>query len=216
MTLTFSEMQDEVLSHGFSQEAYRARIKMWLSEGLRRIAREVELPQTETPVTISLEAGTASYLLGEKLARVEGIFGTSSEGNPYPIRSVDPADVDLSTPATASYPSYYALEGDQIVFYPTPSRASDVTVRLRTIPSDLVDDDDQSSLPDDYANLAITWALQRAYAAEQDPEMATYWRNWFDRDLMELRTADQYRDETARRQVQGMVRGVTGPRFLRP
>lgn len=207
---TFRELQDEVLAHGFSAVRYRERVKSWLNEAYGRVARHVNLSEIEQETAIGLEAGVSSYQLPSDSIRVVGVrVGHGA------LVGVSSGEFDALDDATGA-PDVYSLFGSELRVSPAPREGDELRIRYRARPGRMVNDSDVPPMPDDYRDVLITYALSRAFRAEDDAELSQFYYGEFERDLGQLRTDVQERDESDRRQVPGMMGGGGAPRFTIP
>lgn len=209
---TFKELQDEVLAHGFDDTRYRTRIKAWLNEAQQRIVRRARLYTRELQETFTTTAGTASYDLEPGLIRVRSVRLTDDHAQ------LEPATLEWvdQQPASTGKPSRYALSGESLVLYPTPSSGYPVEIRYWARPDKLVNDDDVLQIPNDYGDLLISWALWKAYKSEDDQPAAADHRSDFDRGLLELMADTSLRQVDGTRQIPGMWGRASRPKFQRP
>jgi hypothetical protein len=202
--MNFLEMQNEVLAHGFQQEVYRARVKNWLNEAQSRIARLLELPSLYATSTISAVNGTDTYNLPSDVIRINGVTNATS---PLELTYVeDPADINYSNQngQNLGEPQYYAFTGTSLRLSPVPNAAYTLTLDYYKAPSALAADGDTSSLPSDYHDVMISYALSRAYRSEDDMQMSQFFYAEFMRDLQFMGADRQAVVRDGPRQVPGM------------
>lgn len=202
--MNFLEMQNEVLNHGFNPEVYRARVKNWLNEAQGRISRLLELPDLYTTSQIVTVQGTDTYDLPSGAIRVNGVVNASS---PMELTYVeDPADVNYSNynGQNLGEPQYYTFTGSSLRLSPVPDTAYTLTVDYYSRPSTLSGDTDTSSLPSDYHDVMISYALSRAYRSEDDMQMSQFFYSEFMRDLQFMGADRQAVVRDGPRQVPGM------------
>lgn len=207
MPLTFKELQDEVLNHGFD-ETYRPRVKNWLNEALHKVARSVIVPDFEKASTLTTTAQSPLVQLPADFIRVHSInnLDTLKRLDPstavlidaYPVRYGDPLLFALDEGFDGASGSTVAIR-----LYPTPDKVYNLRVRYVSRPVDLSANDDVPTLPGDHQDLLITYALGRAFRAEDDFEAATFYATQFAGDLQRAATDMQYRDMTTK-QVPGV------------
>lgn len=202
--MTFKEMQDEVLNHGFP-EGYRNRVKNWLNEAQSRITRIFELPQLYKTTTIQTISGTDLYdVSGTNIIRLNGITNASS---PSELTFVDdPADLVYQNQAGQNMgePQYYSLEGSSIRLSPVPDTVYTLAVDFYGAASPLTGDTNISDIPSDYHDVMISYALSKAYRSEDDPQMSQFFYSEFQRDLQYLGADLQSTVRDGPRQVPGM------------
>jgi hypothetical protein len=98
-------------------------------------------------------------------------------------------------PAASGRPQRYALAAEGIKLWPTPDAVYSLSVRYFRDPTDMAADADVSILPADWHDLMVTFALSRAYRAEDDAEMAQFHMATFEKDL-NLLAADRLAENT--------------------
>lgn len=203
--MNFLELQNEVLAHGFDQTVYRARVQRWLNEAQSRIARILELPNQYGTATITTVVGTETYNLPSDVVRINGVTNASSPSELTYVE--DPADIAYNNQAGQSVgePQYYTLSsGTTIRLSPIPDAVYSLTLDYYKAPSALSADTDVSTIPSDYHDVMISYALSRAYRSEDDMQMSQFFYSEFMRDLQMLGTDRQSVVRDGPRQVPGM------------
>jgi len=203
--MNFLELQNEVLAHGFDQSVYRARVQRWLNEAQSRIARILELPNQYVTTTITTVVGTETYNLPSDVVRINGVTNASSPSELTHVE--DPADIAYNNQAGQSVgePQYYTLSsGTTLRLSPIPNAVYSLTLDYYKAPSTLSADTDVSSIPSDYHDVMISYALSRAYRSEDDMQMSQFFYSEFMRDLQMLGADRQSVVRDGPRQVPGM------------
>lgn len=214
MPLTFLDLQDEVLHDEFDSGKYRTLVKRWLNEAAAKVANALRLPTTDVKGTpIALVAGTQTYTLTSSMNRIDSIVLNGRNLIELDINELDEFDT-----AARGTPTHWAIYGNELTFWPTPSAAVSPTVRYQNDQSQMSGDTDTLTVPDEYADVLVNYAKAKAFAAEDDPEMAQFFRTWFETELTRMRQQVQERSRNRTRQVQGMMpsRTTALPRFERP
>jgi hypothetical protein len=213
--ITFLDLQNEVLAHGFNASRYRERVKRWLNEGLHRVARYVAVsPQTEALTTV---AGESSIELPTGFLRVEAL--TQDEDNGA-LAQLTPVEFAHTLPSSGR-PSEYTVSGGYLYLAPSPDRAYSLTLRYWGNPSDFVNDDDtfidvgMPAAMNDYSMLLVSWALSRAYRAEDDAEMSRFHKMEFAEDLNLLKGDVQLSTRGSKRTIGGHAASAA-PHFRFP
>lgn len=207
---TFKDMQDEVLAYGFADSSYRTRVKTWLNEGVHRVARAVRLSESASTEPFGTVAGEPSYQLASSAIRIRQIVNTADRVELCPVEITE-----INTaPGASGKPREYALEGGNLVLYPTPDAAYPLELWFLANTAKLVGDGDVPAMPDDYLDIAIAWALQKAYAAEDDFPASQFHRSYFDTELSQMRADVQHRQVGRVRRVPSMW--ADGYRSARP
>lgn len=213
MPRTLADLKGEVLAHGFSEADYGPRIDVWLNEGLSRVARRVRIPQLEAAMSVATVAGTAEFALPANLIRVRTL---RIPADADPLEQLDLEQLDHLT-AERGRPRSFALAGQNVRLYPTPDRAYALELRYWADPATLAAAGDVPAIPDDYADLLVTYALWKGYRMEDDFQAAAFYRQEFTDELAAARSDIQHRSTSHVRQVQGLVGSELTPRgFIRP
>lgn len=200
---TFLELQNEVLAHGFDSNTYRARVKNWLNEAQARIARKMQLREQFTSTTITTASGTSTYSIPTDFVRMNGVVDQSY---PLELRYVeDPDDllVRNENSANTGRPTEYSLTEDGLLLSPEPDAVYSLTMNYYSRPTDMDDDGDISTLPADYHDVMVSYALSRAYRSEDDMQMSQFMYQEYLRDLSQLSADKQFEVRDAPRQVPG-------------
>lgn len=195
---TFLEIQDEVLAHGFDPNTYRARVRVWVNEGLKRVARTTRIRDFQATYTLAMVPGLAYYALPTDFVRLGEVVDLALD-KVLGTEDMDTIDV---WPAASGVPNVYALGADGITFYPTPDAARDITLRYWKSGAVLSADGDTPGFPDAYHDALVKYALIRAYASEDDYQASAFWKAEFLESLAALKN-DRQDEDTAPRQVQG-------------
>ncbi|UTI65606.1 hypothetical protein NBH00_05195 [Paraconexibacter antarcticus] len=183
----------------FDTNSYLPRAQAWVNDGLREIARRTNIPALDMIATVALVPGTNAYNLPTDSIRVRSLV------DPLYIRELDQidiGDIDSLVPL-GSEPIYYALFDNQLVLYPTPSSARNLTLRYQALPGLLAGTDLQATIPDDYSHLIVCFVRARLFRAEDDYEAAGVWLAEFERLLGHLRADLQRQAPFKVRQIRG-------------
>jgi hypothetical protein len=76
-TVTFADLQAEVLSNDFNADQYGPRVKRWINEAVERIARRSGLPEYERVQDINTVAGAPTLSLPTDDIRILSIRNTT-------------------------------------------------------------------------------------------------------------------------------------------
>lgn len=212
MALTFLDLQDEVLHDEFDDGKYRTLVKRWLNIALGKVARALGLPAVQTTGTpLALVAGTATYPLDDMIEVIHSI-----RVNGRNLIQVDITELDEYEDDSRGTPTHFALFGSDITFWPAPDAAISPQIRYTGRATALSADTDLLPIDDDDSDVLVNFAKSKAFAAEDDAEMATYFLQLHRDGLREMR-AQSERTRHDVRQVQGMMPGgSSSPRFQRP
>jgi hypothetical protein len=182
MLETFSDIVGEVLQYGFNDgpQVNRGRIKAWVNEAQRDLAREVEAPEFQETQTIIMVPGQYKYTLPEDFLRVQDIVYELLSSR---LQPVDQQQFDLTAPALVSGPpEIYTLYQNELWLYPGPDSTDPLLMRYMQRPAALVNDTDVPALNQDYLQLLADCALARAFAAEDDFEAAQFHQGRYEKD----------------------------------
>src|SRR6185437_7958326 len=124
----------------------------------------------EATLDFSTVAGTSTYPQPANLGKDRSLHFTvtSQVGE---LTSVGLRTLDRSV-SVSGVPRLYALTGSNIQLYPVPDGVYTLELRYWAQPAQLVNDTDTPSIPADYHDMLLYWALKRAYSAEDDPQTA--------------------------------------------
>jgi hypothetical protein len=200
MAYTFLQLQDEVLAYGFSATAYRARVQRWLNEAQHAAIRRVPDRDNLTSSTTSTISGTVAYSLPSDFARLESVVRTVDRAPLHPI-SIDWMDT-LS--AASGTPQLYALDDQGLNLYPTPDGVYALKLRYWKDPVDMAGDTDVPSLPAAHQDILVSYAVSRAFRAEDDQERAVAFMQDFERGITEMAADRRGEVNDGNRQVPGM------------
>jgi hypothetical protein len=171
-----------------------AVIDVFAREGSNRVEQAAaRWPLYEVDYTFTTIDAQSDYLITD--------IGLGDLRTPERLRSLNHelvwigADVgDLGWPrtvVTASEPCYWRQWGETIRLYPTPNSAYDIQVRGHRKARDWVSEGagGEPDLPDELQNLVTVWALARAYAQQEDVELASFYMQNFlsELDVMKAR-----------------------------
>lgn len=217
MPKTLSSLTAEALHDDFDASKYTTTAQSAIQDGLKRIARTVDLPLLRTSTTITLVSGTPNYALPSDFAYLRSVTeaGTGRALSPM-TEGIDEYDrFAEATPVPTGKPLEYLVEGSELLLSPKPNAAGTLRVRYNRLPAELSDSVYLSSaMPEDYGYLVVAYARARLFRFEDDPEMAEYWQGQFDTWLPRLRVDLQGQHRTVER-VGGYL-GNTPPTFHRP
>jgi hypothetical protein len=187
MARSFSDIQTEALGVDFTASAFPgSRVGQYVNEAVHRIARRAHIPSLEQTQSISTVAGTSTYALTTDDIRVLSISNTTDRD------ALDEADIDdIDEYVLASgKPVMFALSANSLALYPTPDGVYPLQVRYLKDPTfaNPTDTTTDVGLPDDYADLLVTYARMRLFRAEDDFDAAGQYKVEFDNDLRALKS----------------------------
>jgi hypothetical protein len=201
---TFGQIVNEVLQFGFNDgpQVNRRRIENWVNEGQLKIARQVDAPEFQETEEIVQQAGVWKYPLPEGFLRLQDIY--------YPeyttrLRPVDLQQFDLTAPALVEGPPeiYVVYQNELWVFPASIEGTGNLELRYFKKPPKLAAEGDVPTLNVDYLDLLVTYAVIRAYEAEDDLEMATSHKARWKEDLDEYASDVQWRVDDRPRVIDG-------------
>lgn len=201
---TLSALQTEVEAYGFSAAAYASRITTWLNEAQRQIARQLDLPIMENDQTLSLVNGTSSYALAATFQRLLFVTNDTSDYVLDPIPETEFDSLDHNERGAPAY--YYISKGVNIVLYPTPGPGnvtSTIRVHYIGLPAAMSAAGDSSGFSTDYDAALKAYALQEAYAAEDDAQMSQFWSGRYKERVMAMGEDLKHLDDSGPTQVPG-------------
>lgn len=182
--MTYKELQDEVLAHGF-RESYRTRVKTWLNQGQSEVYRLLDIIDVRTQGSITTIIGTSVYSTPPvSNATIEGVIDEAL-GFSLEFRTYEDLLAKNALGTFTGRPIEYAIAGSQgVILSPVPDAVYTLTVVYFTRPVNMSADGDQSTLPDDLDHAMISWALSRAFRAEDDAQMSQFYMSEFQRDVI--------------------------------
>jgi len=206
----FSELVEEVLQYGFNDgpQVNRRRIKNWINEAQRELARQVDAPEFQETQTIVMVPGQFKYPLPEDFLRVQDIVYELLSTR---LKPVDQQQFDLTAPALVQGPpEIYTLYQNQLWLYPGPNSTDPLLMRYMQRPPTLVADSDVPVLNQDYLLLLTDYALARAFAAEDDIEASQFWQGKYEKDRDAYASDVQDRMDDRPRLISGTWGGSRG------
>lgn len=195
------DIRSEVLNCGFDATLFgSSRVNQYINNGYFNLIRRVDYYVDEATSDLPTVTGTALYPLPADFARVRSVRRTDVEQE---MVSAGLRDIDRSTPASGA-PVWYALDAANIHLYPTPDNAYPIEIRYWKLPASLAADTDVPTIPADYHNLLIYWAVAESYRAEDDHETAQQWQGLYDKGLAEFAADMKFVNDDAPTQAAGM------------
>lgn len=189
---TFGDVIGEVLQFGFNDgpQVNRKRIENWINQAQFQIARKVEAPEFQETATVVLSQGVFKYPLPANFLRTQDIY--------YPnlllrLKMCDLQQFD-QTGEIFGPPGMYTLYGKELWLFPTPNETGEELEHryIKNAPV-LVNESDVPLLNANYLHLLVDYAVERAYRAEDDLEMAAAHRTLYKEDLDAYATDVQQR-----------------------
>lgn len=168
----------------------------WVRDGATRAqTRRQEWPFFQYDWTFTGVSGQSNYTFasiasgsGETIAEIRQVRGPS-----WDLRWQDIATRDRYRSRDSSNngsPNYWSVwNNGELVLDPAPDNSTDTfVIRGYKEPKDWVADGDSatSDMPKDFDSPILNWALGRAYAQQDEPQMAVYYADLADLRLREL------------------------------
>jgi len=168
-------------------------LDMYIREGSKRIERaEPRWPfyevLTSWPLTVN---PFLAYPLTSIVANLDQVASISLE-NFGPLKWVGAdvySELQAQSPDAAGRPVYYTQWGVNLLFHPTVDATYNTIVRGYRSATDWVaaGAGEQPDMPDELHNTVATWALSKAYAQQEDPELSALYERQFADELNEFR-----------------------------
>lgn len=180
---TYASLISEVLEHQFSESKYKPLVSRWLNEAQRRLVIESELRTQEESESITTEANVATLTLPTNYGRFIDLYNTETKESLEPLT---PHDID-NVPTSTGRPYAFAIIGGTVTLYPTPDGAYPLALRYWKLPEDMVNESDTPSIPVQYHELLIAYAMKKAFLRENDLQMAQTWEGQWEKGILKLR-----------------------------
>jgi hypothetical protein len=171
--MNLAALQAEVEAHGFDPSVYGARIVTYLNDAYLGLCRRVDYYVDEASQVYTTITGTASYPFPVGWARIREV---NDPGRQVLMEQVSVRDIDAST-TSQGRPNYWAQDGQNITFYPTPDNAYTINMRYWILPAPLASPTDTPTIPTDYHYMLAEYAIARCYWGDDDSTMGTQWDN---------------------------------------
>lgn len=186
---TLQNIRDFVRGHLDIEEddLSNAVLDHFIREGSKRVERaEKRWPFYEKEWSFNTVAGTSDYTLTSIANDISEVGALISPRQPLDWIGRDEADrwFPLQS-ATTGYPVAFSQWAEELRLYPTPDAVYTIIVRGYRKPTEWVDAG-AGATPDmheDLRNCVAQWALARAYAQQDDPEMASLFERQFADEL---------------------------------
>jgi hypothetical protein len=193
--MDLAAIRDFVLTHTDldSEDLPDRLLDAFCREASRKIERaEKRWPMYESQWTLNTETGVAAYDLTSLASATSDVCrdvsGVSADGKPLRWVGPDEARAAAITSGTSG-PRAWSQWGNAVTLYPTPSSDAVLDVYGYRAPRDWVaagSGAEPDMDPDLHLTLA-TWVLSRAYAQQEDTELASYFAQTFDQELEAFR-----------------------------
>lgn len=188
---TFSELQEEVLSHQFSPLQYRSYVKDRLNQGEAYVTAQTDFRELQDVEVITTVLGTADSALPSNFQRLVNATIELDSGTVIPLVSESVPNIYKHV-ASSGRPERYAIDGGNIRLWPTPDSAYTVNLRYYRTPAPMSATTDLPSIPPEYHHLLVSYALWHCWERENDWNAAQYHKARFDEDIAKCRGEAQY------------------------
>lgn len=165
----------------------------WIRDGATRAqTRRQQWPFFEKNWSFTTQANKSIYTLAEAkgvstydIAEIRQVRGPSWELRWQDITTRDRLRSKDSN--SAGSPKYWSQwsNGD-LILDPTPVAAETFDIRGYQLPKDWVAANETSDMPKEFDTVILNWAIGRAYAQQDEPQMAVYYADLSDLRLREL------------------------------
>lgn len=194
------QLRAEVLAHGFDAGLYTARVNQYLNDALRSLARKIDFYADEASQAFTTTAGQGIYPWPSDLGKARYLRDTDLNVTLHVVRLRELDD----SPPSSGRPQVYAINGPAFVLWPTPDATYNMALRYWSLPPLMVSDLDSPTIPQDYHNVLIYYALQRCYESEDDSQMAQYWQGQWQGGLRDMGVDVKFPSTDGPRRVKSM------------
>lgn len=154
-----------------------------------RIARDLRLRRQIVSANLSLIAGTQGVELPSDWLEFENV--TLNGDPPRQLTYVNIEHLDTKYPSSwTGMPAVYTLEGNQILFGPTPDAAYTAGVYYYGRMAALSADDDTNWLLTNHPSIYLFAALAESAPFIMDDERSVIWEGKYAKDMNELQNSD--------------------------
>lgn len=196
MALSLQEMRDYIRTHLDLEveDLPDPLVDRWLREGSKRIERaEVRWPYFEKFYNFTFGVNPFGLypldVIGSDLDQIANIAFTTGNFPPLHLMGIDALqELKSQQSLTAGRPIYYAVWSGGVLLHPNVDVNYDTTVRgyRKAIDWVAAGAGGTPDLPDDLHNTVMTWGLSKAYAQQEDPEMASFYERQFGDEVREM------------------------------
>lgn len=165
----------------------------YVREGSKRIERaEARWPFYEAAYDVGIDVGddfTAKASIAPDLDQIAAIAHTAGSHPPLTWIGMDLMNELRSQRARVGRPIHFSEWGGDVYWFPTPDVQYTMTVRGYRTAADWVSQGAGASpdMPDELHNTIAVWTLSKAYAQQEDPELAALYERQFSDELNEMR-----------------------------
>lgn len=165
----------------------------FIRDGSKRIERaEPRWSFYEKIFSLATTVGVSSYGKTSAIASdLDQIQAISVDDRMLPLMWIGMDELNrlqVMQPSLQGRPIYFSEWGDQVIFFPTPDQAYTLTIRGYRKPEDWVANGAgaEPDFPDELHNTVATFALSKAYAQQEDPELSALYERQFSDELNEF------------------------------
>lgn len=190
-TVDFDEFKTRVKSYGYGT-ADETIIGIWLNQSYNDLAMRWKWPWLEKTTTITTAAGSPTTALPADFMHWGRLRAGADNYVPEYVDAMDMRDYHPAKKYTTEQgvPRYYSLFSELINWYPTPDAVYTYSLDYWKTPTEMSAGTDVTDVPDEYADVLVLMAVQRASIREQDF------------------TKQQYMATQAEAQIQQMIRNA--------
>jgi hypothetical protein len=199
--LNLIQLRTEVLAHGFDPTQYSARINQYLNDAQNEVARRVDYYVDEATQNITTVQGTSLYAFPGDLGRLRSLYNVDLAEE---LQYVGLRDMDQANQTVQSNPRFYTVSGQFIRLYPVPEGAHNLQLRYWKMPTQMVNDTDVPSIPNDYHSMLWVYATGVCYEGDDDAQMAQYWSQRWEKAVARFATDQKFPSSDGPTQVRGM------------
>lgn len=177
---TYRNIQDRTLDLlGKSDTTTRNRVKNWINMGQSDFVLRELWPFREITGTLNTSQGTQEYSLSSNFATMDAqniisvaIQGASQSKLTYwPYNQLRANQPDFDYIGTG-IPTRYYIKSGSIGFWPSPDATYSVAIDYFNLPTEMSDDADEPSLPVDYREALVQYAVSLEHDFNTDPDLA--------------------------------------------
>lgn len=195
MALSLQEMRDFIRTHLDLEveDLPDILIDRWLREGSKRIERaEVRWPYFEKIISYTFTSNPFGYYpltgISSDLDQVAAIRFASGSFPSLQFIGHDAMDeLNMFSPKTGR-PRYFTNWAGSLLLYPSVDTSYATFIRGYRSAVNWIANGAGAvpDLPDELHNTVMTWGLSKAYAQQEDPEMASFFERQFSDEVKEM------------------------------
>lgn len=192
MALTLGDIRTFVRTHMDLdvEDLPDAVLDIFIREGSKRVEQaESRWPFYETFGVLTTTPGVADYDITTELNdNFDQLVSLTSSDGPLTWVGADQFTY-LALDSGTAIPTHFSQWGQTLSLWPTPNSAYSLGARYYRLPGDwtAAGAGGTPDLPDQLHNTVAVWALAKAYAQQEDPEMAQLYERQFADELQTFR-----------------------------